>query len=111
MKILKFNESLEKPNNRYKIDFELLQNLLNTTFYRKKLNIKKLNISTYINSIFDMSERGDGKIYLYSITDDDIAYIKDDFLGSYLHTIPVECLIDFNYDDYKLIKNSKKYNL
>ena len=112
MKIKKFNETIGYQDRRYKIDLELLSKLVLDKSIRNDLKIFKKNINYYLESISDMIEKGNGSIYLYSITNEfKIAYIMSYKFSNSLNTVPVESLIGFDLEEYKVFKDSEKFNL
>ena len=109
MKIKKFNETIGYQDRRYKIDLELLSKLVLDKSIRNDLKIFKKNINYYLESISDMIEKGNGSIYLYSITNEfKIAYIMSYKFSNSLNTVPVESLIGFDLEEYKVFKDSEK---
>jgi len=112
MKIAKFNETIGYQDRRYKIDLELLSKLVLDKSIRKELKLFKSHIDSYLESVYDMIEYGRGDVFLYSITNEfKIAYIKSAKFSNTLQTVPVETLIGFDLEEYKVFKDSEKYNL
>ena len=102
MKIKRFNENIQNLDRRYKVDL----NIIFKIWKRRKI------IQAILSSVSKMIQWGDGTVYLYTITPDyKYAFIKSVKNSLTTQQIPVEALIDFDLEEYKMIKDAEKYNL
>ena len=102
MKIKRFNENSVNLDRRYKVDL----NMIFKIWKDRKI------IQGILSNVSKLIEWGDGTVYLYTISPDyKFAFIKSVKNSLNTQQIPVEALIDFDLEEYKMLNNIEKYNL